>query len=209
MTVTGTDFSSVAAVTVSGLACAVQRCTNDDIVCTAPARRIDTPAVVVVTVDGHSSDPTRSDSAVLAYDAPVVDGVTPALADARAASPTRVAVNVHGRNVGAKVVGGHAVSESAAPVVWVSGSPCSAVQWLGDDVLVCTLPTADLPVGAQNVTVQVQEDVSAVFTGLALQCDAGYYGDVGEYCKPCPVGAACNGGGDEPAPMPGFFRADR
>ena len=203
VTVSGADFSTIATVTVSGLPCTVQQCANDTVVCVAPPRRIDTPAAVVVTVDGQRSDTT----AVLAYDAPVVDGTSPTLADARAASPTRAAVNVHGRNFGARVVAGHTVA--ALPLVFVSGAACASVQWPDDDLLVCTLPTVDLPVGPQNVTVAVQDDVSAVFTGLALECDAGYYGDVGQYCKPCPAGAVCNGGGDEPIALPGFFRADR
>jgi hypothetical protein len=76
------------------------------------------------------------------------------------------------------------------------GSVSRTVTWLGDDQLVCSL-TGSFVVGRVLVTVVV-DGVPGSGGVVDMQCPAKYHGGRGEECQPCPAGATCPGGLQDP-----------
>ena len=97
---------------------------------------------------------------------------------------------------------------SSNATVLVGGLPCTGAQWRKDDsrpYITCTTPT-DV-VGPKNATIRValQETiVSDVESLFVSKCYDGWYGQIGEWCVPCPDGSNCTGWYAEPYPRSGL-----
>lgn len=77
-------------------------------------------------------------------------------------------------------------------------------------VLACVSSTTT--VGTRNVSVDVagitylNDSMLPNNPLVTLRCKAGYHGDIGTECKPCPVGAICDGGLSKPRSQNGWWR---
>jgi hypothetical protein len=171
---------------------------HDSVVCTAPPRRINTDAVVVVT-----SGSLVSNLVPFSFDAPLLTSVEPPLITAMAHTQPAT-VRVSGANFGVVlplVASSHRVA--------IGGRYCLTVSWLSDAALTC-LFAEELPVGWHNVTVWVRDDVSRNSSvSVRAECPLSFYGADGELCAPCPEGSECDGGMSDPAAIRGFYRVSR
>ena len=85
---------------------------------------------------------------------------------------------------------------------------CTPLRLYAAATLTCAV-TAPLPRGSLTFTLL---NLASSATPLALPalgaCASGHYADAdGEFCRPCPPGAACAGGLDTARALPGFWRA--
>ena len=99
---------------------------------------------------------------------------------------------IRGRNFGVP----NATESPAILHAVTVGSVSCTVTWLGDDQLVCSL-TGSFVVGRVLVTVVV-DGVPGSGGVVDMQCPAKYHGGRGEECQPCPAGATCPGGLQDP-----------
>jgi hypothetical protein len=194
--VSGRDFSSTApTVTVGSLPCVVVGpvpAAHDSLLCEAPPRQVDTDsAAVVVTVDDQVSEPLP-----FSYPPPRISAVEPRVLDAVAFSGH---LNIRGVHFGAR----YRVDLASNHTVHIGQLSCSDVSWVSDTSLSCA-PPLDLVVGAVNVTVAVAGSASAEFQ-VGVSCPPGWYGQAGEHCMGCPLGALCPGRGSEPLAAPGYY----
>jgi hypothetical protein len=171
---------------------------HDSVVCTAPPRRINTAAVVVVT-----SGSLVSNAVPFSFDAPLLTSVEPPLITAMAHTQPAT-VRVSGANFGVVlplVASSHRVA--------IGGRHCLTVSWLSDATLTC-LFAEELPVGLHNVTVWVRDDVSrASSVSVRAECPPSFYGADGSLCAACPDGGKCDGGMSDPVAIRGFYRVSR
>ena len=95
--------------------------------------------------------------------------------------------------------------------VWVDGRPChnpirsldTRGSLISDDaalttqqIVTCSLEWLEVGYKSINITVAGQTSSPSPSFALETVCAAGFYGQPGEYCVSCPVGATCDGYSD-------------
>ena len=114
-------------------------------------------------------------------------------------------VNALGERVG--FIGWNYGFEASEVHIIVGNNTCSNADHVSDQLLECTTP--EDTVGYKNLTVHVagqmrhwpeEEEI------MLMMCHYGYYGQFGEYCTECPIGAICPGKLEEPYSIFGWWR---
>ena len=172
-------------VTVDGRAAVITRQDHTEMDFTMPSGiGKDLDLIVTVGVSGVSQ-PFK-----LSYDPPRIDYINPFPANAQGQI-----VKVHGANFGSP-------GTSSRLQLIVNNANCTDAVVVkapegGNDFISCELPRQ--PVGYKNITLSVAKQVVSYINTLVLKtnCKAGFYGQRGEVCLPCPRGATC-AGGDHP-----------
>ena len=160
-------------------------------------------AVYMSIVDRNASSYSVHTAALnFTYNAPSISFIVPNVADARGDS-----IRVRGVNFG-RTEDAETPQEKVVAVV-VNDLPCANVQRVerfGEPALECNMET-DV-VGSKNVTITVagQNGFLSAKQGVFFsECTANYYGQEGEFCLPCPTGATCEGGFEEPRATAGWY----
>merc|ERR1711904_503489 len=60
--------------------------------------------------------------------------------------------------------------------------------------------------GDANVQIATADQIANISTQLSIQCKEGFYGQRGQSCNICPIGAYCPGGMSDPYSLPGYWR---
>jgi hypothetical protein len=196
--VNGSDFSvGVAEVTVGALPCVVipGTLTHGGLLCTAPPLTVVGDSGVVVRVDGQASVPV-----VFKYDGPVVVMVTPPVTDASIGAQ-RPRLTLRGYNFGVRF----RPDLSNNHTVRIGNQPCGDLVWVSDVEVSCVVgPDVEFVVGVHRMVLVVAGQASAPVSVTAT-CPSGTYGRPGYRCLPCPRGAQCDGQGEDPVALPGWF----
>jgi hypothetical protein len=183
---------------------------HTSIVCVCPPRHVAFDTAVVVQTAAFVSN-----ALPFVWAPPVVASLSPPSLPATVTPEApRPLLRVTGRNFGVLWPG-----ELGPHVVTVGNATCADVTWLSDSELLCRLHE-DLPVGRHAVTVAIRQQRSrredAALPGasdadaVGVACVPQSYGRLqGEWCLPCPLGAVCEGGGEEPYAQRGFFPVSR
>ena len=221
LVITGANFGATPPlVTVGSLACdnvtsPPSASPHSVVTCAAPPRQLDDDAAAVVVTQGG----LQCAAAMVPYDSPVVYDARPATLVA-VVTPTarRSDLTVIGTNFGVRyrpqVAGNHTVTLSPPSSSSSSSSAvdCGAVQWVSDGVLVCTV-IGDVAVGPYTVTVSINgqgpRTGAAAAVTVAAVCPPAMYGGAGEACRPCPLGARCDGAASDPVALPGYYPLSR
>ncbi len=180
--------------------------------------------VTVTVYDGPDSDVLSSNTMLFSYEVPVITGLSPSplLVDGSALQKLRV----FGQNFGSYVdsVSGRWTAAQSEVRIQVQEELCgNAGRSKGEDgVLECDLQPLIVGHKRVNITVagQGNSNDSIVVNGggvmsrrdyLLVACAPSYYGQVGEVCLKCPVGATCGGynsssqAHQEPVSLPSWY----
>ena len=192
---------------LGGAECAIVSHSHNQIVFTSPAGvGVGRNVSIVVQDRNNTSDRVATTPITFTYNPPEITFVVPNLADSRGAP-----IAVRGLNFGRRE-DAETEEEKAVSVV-VDEVPCNDVQRVerfGEAALECNMQT--MVVGAKNITITIAGQngfIDARAGVFFTYCIPGFYGQDGEYCLDCPVGATCDGGIHEPRSDPGWYNLNR
>jgi len=193
VTLTGFNFGLTAELKIGNATAKVVAQNHTHLVATAPGG-IGLNNTVVLDVEGQKSNALN-----FAYKPPSIVVIYPNPADAHNGE----LITIEGRNFGA---------DNSNVTVEIDGKPCTNAQWINlggkcnttdargtpvcHPVVQCKTPSIQ-KIGGVSVRINVAEQEVFVDAEeapiLTLSCPFNMYGETGEFCQDCPVGALCPG----------------